>query len=115
LEHHVHIGRRDYAYREGLATDFETEIRWAMHGGVTCLLNFLEHHDDYVPQMGFYRKADEENSYIDFGHHVVLSHDHHFDEIHALGREEGITSFKLLFNIYEYSKLDIEHADAGRV
>jgi len=84
VDPHVHIGRRDFSYEEGLTTDFETETRGAVHGGVTCLLNFLEHGDDYVPDMDFYREVGKEHSYIDFGYHVVLSHDHHFDEIREL-------------------------------
>jgi dihydropyrimidinase/dihydroorotase len=115
VDPHVHIGRRDFPYEEGLATDFETETRGAVHGGVTCLLNFLEHGDDYVPNMDFYREVGEDNSYIDFGHHVVLSHDHHFDEIRTLAQEEGISSFKLFFNMYKYTDVDMEHADVDRV
>lgn len=115
IDPHVHIGRRDFPYREGLAVDFETETRGAVHGGVTCLLNFLENSEDYVQQMDFYREVGEENSYIDFGHHVVLSHEHHLDEVHALAQEEGITSFKLFFNMYKYTDVDMEHADVDRV
>jgi len=114
IDPHVHLGRRDYPYREGLEVDFETETRGAIHGGVTTLLNFLEHEDSYLPHLDFFRRVGEENSYVDFSHHAVISREHHLDEVEALA-EAGITSFKMFFNMYKYTDVDMEHADADRV
>jgi dihydropyrimidinase/dihydroorotase len=114
VDPHVHIGRRDGEYREQLAVDFETETRGAVHGGVTCLLNFVEHGDPYLPHLDFFVDVGEENSFVDFGYHFVLSHDFHLDEIEGLA-EAGAPSFKMFFNMYKYTDIDIEPCDADRV
>ncbi|MFB6298574.1 MAG: dihydroorotase, partial [Salinirussus sp.] len=118
VEPHVHWGlsRYEYEYHEGLAHDFETETRGAVHGGVTTVVNFLLQPDPYLPDMDFFREVGRENSYIDFAYHAIVHKDHHFDEVAALA-EAGIRSFKIFYNWYKYSapELGIEHSDAGRV
>ncbi|MFB6310816.1 MAG: dihydroorotase family protein [Salinirussus sp.] len=114
IDPHVHLGRRDYPYREGLEVDFETETRGAAHGGVTTLLNFLEHEESYLPHFDFFCRVGEQNSYIDFSHHAVISREHHLDEVRELA-DAGIKSFKMFFNMYKYTDIDIEPADADRV
>jgi len=118
VEPHVHWGlsRYEYEYHEGLAHDFETETRGAVHGGVTTVVNFLLQPDPYVPDMDFFREVGEENSYIDFAYHAIIHKDHHFEEVEELAAE-GIRSFKIFYNWYKYSapELGIEHSDAGRV
>jgi dihydropyrimidinase/dihydroorotase len=114
VDPHVHLGRRDRGYPEQLATDFETETRGALFGGVTSLLNFVEQEGHYVPDMDFFIEVGEEHSYVDFGYHMVMSHAHHIDEVPALA-EAGVTSFKMFFNMYKYTDIDIEPCEADRV
>ncbi|MFC4551117.1 MULTISPECIES: dihydroorotase [Halorussus] len=117
IDPHVHWGlsRYEYEYHEGLAHDFETETRGAVHGGVTSVVNFLLQPDPYLPDMDFFRKVGAENSYIDFAYHAIVHQDHHVEEIEGLA-EKGIRSFKVFFNWYKHAspELGIDHSDAGR-
>lgn len=118
IDPHVHWGlsRYEYAYHEGLEHDFETETRGAVHGGVTTVVNFLLQPEPYLPDVEFFRRAGEENSYIDFAYHAIVHQDHHVEEIEDLAAE-GIRSFKVFFNWYKHAspELGIDHSDAGRV
>ncbi|WP_136601430.1 dihydroorotase [Salinigranum halophilum] len=114
IDPHVHLGRRGTGYPEQLVVDFETETRGALFGGVTSLLNFVEQGGHYVPDLDVFIEVGEANSYIDFGYHMVMSHAHHIDEIPALA-ERGMTSYKMFFNMYKYSDIDIEPCEADRV
>ncbi|WP_254547032.1 dihydroorotase [Halomarina pelagica] len=114
VDPHVHLGRRDAGYPDQLEVDFETETRGAVHGGVTCLLNFVEQEGHYVPDLDFFRDVGEANSYVDFGYHMVMSHEHHIDEVPALAAA-GVKSFKMFFNMYKYTDIDIEPCEADRV
>jgi len=118
IDPHVHWGlsRYEYEYHEGLAHDFETETRGAVHGGVTTVVNFLLQPDPYLPDVDYFRRAGEENSYIDFAYHAIVHQDHHVEEIEGLV-EEGVRSFKVFFNWYKHAspELGIDHSDAGRV
>jgi dihydropyrimidinase/dihydroorotase len=118
IDPHVHWGlsRYEFEYHEGLAHDFETETRGAVHGGVTTVVNFLLQPEPYLPDMDYFVEAGEENSYIDFAFHAIIHKDHHFNEIHGLA-DAGVRSFKIFFNWYKYAspELGIEHSDAGRV
>lgn len=118
IDPHVHWGLSRYEfedYHEGLAHDFETETRGAVHGGVTTVVNFLLQRDPYLPDMDFFREVGAENSYIDFAYHAIVHQDHHVEEIEGLS-EEGIRSFKVFFNWYKNAspELGIDHSDAGR-
>ncbi|MFC4405556.1 dihydroorotase [Haloarchaeobius iranensis] len=118
IDPHVHWGlsRYEFEYHEGLEHDFETETRGAVHGGVTTVVNFLLQPEPYLPDMEFFRRAGEENSYIDFAYHAIIHKDHHFEEVDGLA-EEGVRSFKIFFNWYKHAapELGIEHSHAGRV
>ena len=114
IDPHVHLGRRDAGYPDQLRIDFETETRGAMHGGVTTVINFVEHGDEYLPHFESFVEVGEANSYIDFSHHFVISHEHHIDEIDGLA-ERGAKSFKMFFNMYKYHDIDIEPCEADRV
>ena len=114
IDPHVHLGRRDAGYPEQFEIDFETETRGAVHGGVTCLLNFVEQGDHYLPDLDTFVRTGEERSYVDFSHHMVMSHAHHVDEVEGLA-EAGLTSFKMFFNMYKYTDIDIEPCEADRV
>ncbi|NHN42836.1 amidohydrolase family protein [Halorubellus sp. JP-L1] len=114
VDPHVHLGRRDAGYPEQLEIDFETETRGAVHGGVTTLLNFVEQGDQYLPDWDDFVDVGERNSYVDFGHHAVMSHEHHIEEIPGLV-DRGVTSFKMFFNMYKYHDIDIEPCEADRV
>ncbi len=117
IDPHVHWGlsRYEFDYHEGLAHDFETETRGAVHGGVTSVVNFLLQPDPYLPDMDFFRSVGAENSYIDFAYHAIVHQDHHVEEIEGLA-EEGVRSFKVFFNWYKHAspELGIDHSDAGR-
>jgi dihydropyrimidinase len=119
IDPHVHWGLSRYEfedYHEGLAHDFETETRGAVHGGVTTVVDFLLQREPYLPDMEFFRDVGRENSYIDFAYHAIIHQDHHVEEIEGLV-EEGIRSFKVFFNWYKHAspELGIDHSDAGRV
>ncbi|MFB6111726.1 MAG: dihydroorotase family protein [Halobacteriaceae archaeon] len=118
IDPHVHWGlsRYEYEYHEGLAHDFRTETRGAVHGGVTTVVNFLLQPDPYVPDMDFFRDVGAENSFIDFAYHAIVHKDHHVEEIPDLV-DHGVRSFKVFFNWYKHAspELGIEHSDAGRV
>ncbi len=117
IDPHVHWGlsRYEFEYHDGLKHDFETETRGAVHGGVTSVVNFLLQPDPYLPDMDFFKRAGEENSYIDFAYHAIVHQDHHVGEIEGLAKE-GIRSFKVFFNWYKNAspELGIDHSDAGR-
>ncbi len=117
IDPHVHWGlsRYEYEYHDGLEHDFETETRGAIHGGVTSVVNFLLQKEPYMPDMEFFKRAGEENSYIDFAYHAIIHQDHHVDEIGDLA-EAGIRSYKVFFNWYKHAspELGIDHSDAGR-
>ncbi|SEP25973.1 dihydroorotase [Halogranum amylolyticum] len=118
IDPHVHWGLSRYEfedYHEGLAHDFETETRGAVHGGVTTVVNFLLQRDPYLPDMEFFREVGAANSYIDFAYHAIVHQDHHVEEIEGLA-EEGIRSYKVFFNWYKHAspELGIDHSDAGR-
>jgi dihydropyrimidinase/dihydroorotase len=117
IDPHVHWGlsRYKYEYHEGLERDFETETRGAVHGGVTCVVNFLLQKEPYMPDMEFFIRAGEQNSYIDFAYHAIVHQDHHVEEIHQLA-DAGIRSYKVFFNWYKHAspELGIDHSDAGR-
>ncbi len=114
IDPHVHLGRRDGEYFDQLAVEFETETRGALHGGVTSLLNFVEHGDEYLPALDSFVEVGEANSYVDFGYHFVISHAHHVDEVESLARR-GARSFKMFFNMYKYHDIDIEPCEVDRV
>ncbi|TYL36984.1 dihydroorotase [Natronococcus pandeyae] len=118
IDPHVHWGlsRYEFDYHEGLEHDFETETRGAVHGGVTSVVNFLLQKEPYLPDMDVFRRAGEENSYIDFAYHAIVHQDHHVEEIEELA-EEGIRSYKIFFNWYKHAspELGIDHSDAGQV
>ena len=118
IDPHVHWGlsRYEYEYHEGLAHDFETETRGAVHGGVTTVVNFLLQPDPYLPDMDYFVEAGEENSYIDFAYHAIMHKEPHFEEVEGLA-EEGVRSFKIFYNWYKHAspELGIEHSDSGRV
>jgi dihydropyrimidinase/dihydroorotase len=118
IDPHVHWGlsRYEYEYHEGLAHDFETETRGAVHGGVTTVVNFLLQPDPYLPDMDYFVEAGEENSYIDFAYHAIMHKEPHFEEVEELA-EAGVRSFKIFYNWYKHAspELGIEHSDSGRV
>ena len=118
IDPHVHWGlsRYEFDYHEGLEHDFETETRGAIHGGVTSVVNFLLQRDRYMPDMEFFKRAGEQNSYIDFAYHAIVHQDHHVEEIEDLAAA-GVRSFKVFFNWYKHAspELGIDHSDAGRV
>lgn len=118
IDPHVHWGlsRYEYEYHEGLAHDFETETRGAIHGGVTTVVNFLLQPDPYTPDMDYFIRAGQENSYIDFAYHAIIHQDAHFNEIEDLA-EEGIRSYKVFYNWYKHAspELGINHSDSGQI
>ena len=114
VDPHVHLGRRDAGFPEQLPIDFETETRGALHGGVTTIMNFIEHGDPYLPHWDRFIEVGERLSYVDFAHHAVISHDHHIDELPGL-IERGVTSFKMFFNMYKYHDIDIEPCEVDQV
>ena len=118
IDPHVHWGlsRYEFDYHEGLAHDFETETRGAVHGGVTTVVNFLLQPEPYLPDMDYFVQAGEENSYIDFAYHAIVHQDHHVEEIEGLA-EKGIRSYKIFYNWYKHAspELGIDHSDSGEV
>jgi len=56
---------------------------------VTTVANFLLQKEPHLPDMDFFKRAGEENSYIDFAYHAIVHWDHHVEEIEGLA-DEGI-------------------------
>lgn len=114
VDPHVHLGRRDAGFPDQLPIDFETETRGALHGGVTTVMNFIEHGDPYLPEWDDFVSIGEDRSYVDFLFHAVISHEHHIDEIPGL-IDRGVASFKMFFNMYKYHDIDIEPCEVDRI
>ncbi|WP_396613850.1 dihydroorotase family protein (plasmid) [Haloferax sp. S1W] len=114
IDPHVHIGRRGKGYPDQLEIEFESETKGAVFGGVTTIMNFIEQGDQYLPDVEFFKRVGEDNSYIDFTHHFVMTHDHHVDELEGLAAE-GFRSFKMFFNMYKYMDIDIQPSEIDRV
>jgi len=114
IDPHVHIGRRSGGYPNQLEVEFETETRGALHGGVTTVINFIEQSEPYLPDLDFFIEVGERNSYVDFTHHFVMSHDHHVEEIEELA-SAGFRSYKMFFNMYKHMDIDIVPSEADRV
>jgi len=121
IDPHVHWGLAssewyDNDYHEQLVSDFETETRGAVYGGVTTVIPFLAQPEPYLPDFEFFREAGEENSYTDFAYHAIINKDHHVEEVEGLIKK-GVRSFKLFFNWYKHAapEIGVTHSDAGRI
>jgi dihydropyrimidinase/dihydroorotase len=104
IDPHVHLGINGASddYMGQFASDFETETRGAVHGGVTTFISFLSYSDkEYLPDLDYYIDAGEENSYIDFSFHANMNQPHHTDEVEGLA-QQGVRSFKLRYIWYKY-------------
>jgi allantoinase len=85
-----------------LEDDARSESRAAAQGGVTTGLTYVRTGQYYMNRSGPYAeiypdilKAAEGRSYIDYGFHVAPILAEHIDEIPALVKEFGVTSFKI--------------------
>ncbi|RQG94850.1 dihydroorotase [Natrarchaeobius chitinivorans] len=119
IDPHVHLGINAASddYKEQFKSDFETETRGAVHGGVTSFISFLSYSEqEYLPDLDYYVKAGEENSFIDFSFHANINKPHHVDEVWGL-HDEGIRSYKLRYVWYKYvaPELGIDESYEDRV
>lgn len=104
IDPHVHLGinAASDSYEEQFASDFETETRGAVHGGVTSFISFLSYSEqEYLPDLDYYIDAGEERSFIDFTFHANINKPHHVDEVWGL-HDRGIRSYKLRYIWYKY-------------
>lgn len=119
IDPHVHLGinAANDDYKEQFRSDFRTETRGAVHGGVTTFISFLSYSgQEYLPDLDYYVRAGEENSFIDFSFHANINKPHHVDEVPGLA-EEGVRSYKLRYVWYKYVApyLGIDHSNEDRV
>ncbi|MEU8246711.1 dihydroorotase family protein [Nonomuraea sp. NPDC048916] len=85
-----------------LAVDTETESRACAQGGVTSALTYMRTGRYYLNKGGPYDEifpevldASEGRSYVDYAFHLAPMMRRHIDEIPALVRDHGVTSFKV--------------------
>ena len=97
VDAHQHWG----IYNE-LSEDARTESRAAAQGGVTTGLTYMRTGAYYLNQGGAYAdflpkvfSAKSGNSYVDYAFHLAPMTRQHIEEIPALIKEFGVTSFKI--------------------
>ncbi|GAA1084773.1 dihydroorotase [Pseudonocardia alni] len=85
-----------------LSDDTATESRACAQGGVTTSLTYMRTGQYYLNRGGPYSEvfpevlaAAEGRSYVDYAFHLAPMQSSHIDEIPALVREHGVTSFKI--------------------
>jgi allantoinase len=85
-----------------LSDDTATESRACAQGGVTTSLTYIRTGQYYLNRGGPYSEvfpevlaAAEGRSYVDYAFHLAPMQRSHIDEIPALVREHGVTSFKI--------------------
>ncbi|MCA1186940.1 MULTISPECIES: dihydroorotase family protein [unclassified Saccharopolyspora] len=85
-----------------LSDDTATESRACAQGGVTTSLTYMRTGQYYLNRGGPYSEvfpevlaAAEGRSYVDYAFHLAPMQSAHIDEIPALVREHGVTSFKI--------------------
>ncbi|MEV0590632.1 dihydroorotase [Nonomuraea cavernae] len=85
-----------------LAVDTETESRACAQGGVTSALTYMRTGQYYLNKGGPYGEVfpevldgSEDRSYVDYAFHLAPMMRRHIDEIPALVRDHGVTSFKV--------------------
>jgi allantoinase len=85
-----------------LAEDTATESRACAQGGVTTSLTYMRTGQYYLNRGGSYAEvfpevlaASEGRSYVDYAFHLAPMQRSHIDEIPALVRDHGVTSFKI--------------------
>ncbi|MCA1228770.1 dihydroorotase family protein [Saccharopolyspora sp. 6M] len=85
-----------------LSADTATESRACAQGGVTTSLTYMRTGQYYLNRGGPYSEvfpevlaAAEGRSYVDYAFHLAPMQSAHIDEIPALVREHGVTSFKI--------------------
>ena len=91
VDAHVHFGM-------GSSDDWVTESRAAVHGGVTCVLNYVMDARSYLEVGPEEREVAERESVIDFGTHFILMNDQHLAEVPRYIKELGVASFKYFSN-----------------
>jgi len=83
---------------------------------VTTVVNFLLQKEPYLPDMDFFKRAGEENSYIDFAYHAIVHQDHHVEGDRGTRRRGDSILQDLLQLVQErLPELGIDHSDAGGV
>lgn len=85
-----------------LSDDTATESRACAQGGVTTSLTYMRTGQYYLNRGGPYSEvfpevlaASEGRSYVDYAFHLAPMQSAHIDEIPALVRDHGVTSFKI--------------------
>lgn len=85
-----------------LSADTATESRACAQGGVTTSLTYMRIGQYYLNRGGPYSEvfpevlaASEGRSYVDYAFHLAPMQSSHIDEIPALVRDHGVTSFKI--------------------
>ncbi|MBA8824150.1 allantoinase [Saccharopolyspora lacisalsi] len=97
VDAHQHWGIYD-----PLSEDTATESRACAQGGVTTSLTYMRTGQYYLNRGGPYSEvfpevlaAAEGRSYVDYAFHLAPMQSSHIDEIPALVRDHGVTSFKI--------------------
>lgn len=96
IDPHVHLGKDIRVPRD--PDDASLETASAVNGGITSMLVYLMSGDPYETVVPGAQSVMEQNSYTDFGFHIVVGSDDHVHDIPAYIREYGISSFKFFMN-----------------
>jgi dihydropyrimidinase len=108
IDAHVHFGL-------GSSDDWVTESKAAARGGVTTVLNYIQHADSYLAAGEAELRRAEYESVIDFGLHFILMNELHLEEIPRYVDDLGVNSFKYFTNFKgdEGAYLGIQGTDTG--
>lgn len=90
IDPHVHWGHFLGTFEQ----ESKTETQAAANGGITSLIEFLQHKNSYKEIFAEKRKAVEENAIADVGFHFSPVTEQHIEEIPYYAKEFGVCTFK---------------------
>ncbi|MGA7269943.1 MAG: amidohydrolase family protein, partial [Acidimicrobiia bacterium] len=90
IDPHVHLGNY-----QPLEVDVEPGTALAAKGGVTTIINYFKNPASYTELMPEYLHSYGSGAHIDAAFHLQLLTETHLDELEAIAREYGITSYKV--------------------
>ncbi|WP_194839906.1 dihydroorotase [Aeromicrobium yanjiei] len=96
IDPHVHLGKDIRVPKD--PDDARLETASAAAGGITSMLVYLMSGEPYDTVVPGAQAVMEQDSYVDFGFHIVVGSDAHVHDIPAYIREFGISSFKFFMN-----------------
>ncbi len=99
IDTHMHIGFHSED------TEFLTETRGAVVGGITTAMIYYRRLTPYGEDLAAFIERGRRQSYVDFGVHLGILTDEHMRAASDLARQFGITSFKM-YTCYKDKELE---------